>query len=66
LTDHPEVLDPPSGDTMCTEQYGGPETATVTGTFNGKHIKLKFKRTDGCAISRFGAAHKLWQQPAPA
>ncbi|MBC7645256.1 MAG: hypothetical protein H7123_09020 [Thermoleophilia bacterium] len=66
LTDHPEVLEPPSGDTMCTEQYGGPETATVTGTFNGKPVKLKFKRTDGCEISRFTAAHKLWDDPAPA
>lgn len=42
----------------CTQQYGGPEVATVTGTFEGRSVNAAFSRTDGCQISR-------WQALAP-
>lgn len=42
----------------CTQQYGGPEVATVTGTFKGRDVNAAFSRTDGCQISR-------WQALAP-
>lgn len=54
----PEVFEPVPGDTACTQQYGGPETATVKGTLRGETIDAKFSRVNGCEISR-------WQQAAP-
>jgi hypothetical protein len=42
----------PSG-AMCTEIYGGPQTATVTGTLRGEPVDARFSRTDGCQISRW-------------
>lgn len=38
---------------MCTEQYGGPQTATVAGTFRGEQVRAEFDRTNGCEISRW-------------
>jgi hypothetical protein len=54
----PDVFEPVSGDTACTQQYGGPETATVKGTLHGETIDAKFSRVNGCEISR-------WEQAAP-
>ena len=42
----------PAG-TACTQIYGGPETARVTGTFRGRKIWALFTRRDGCAIARW-------------
>ena len=50
----------PDGRQMCTQIYGGPETATVTGTLDGKPVDATFSREDGCAIARFDAASTLW------
>ncbi len=37
----------------CTEQYGGPEVATVTGTFRGTNVNARYSRVNGCEISRW-------------
>ena len=42
-------------DRACTEIYGGPQTARVTGTYRGRSVDAEFKRTDGCEISRWDA-----------
>ncbi|MFI9627557.1 SSI family serine proteinase inhibitor [Streptomyces sp. NPDC052042] len=39
--------------TMCTLQFGGPATARVTGTWQGRHLDAVFSRADGCEISRW-------------
>lgn len=39
----------------CTEIYGGPQTATVTGTYRGEPVDAEFDRTNGCEISRWDA-----------
>ncbi|MFB7913773.1 SSI family serine proteinase inhibitor [Streptomyces sp. NPDC056061] len=39
--------------TMCTLQYGGPATARVTGTWQGRHVDAAFSRADGCELSRW-------------
>ncbi|MER5846934.1 SSI family serine proteinase inhibitor [Streptomyces sp. NPDC002012] len=44
---------PVPGDAMCTQQFGGPATARVTGTWRGRSIDTAFERTNGCAISRW-------------
>ena len=42
----------------CTEQWGGPQVATVQGTVDGEQISVRFDRTNGCQISR-------WDRLAP-
>ena len=46
---------PPSRDEMCTEQYGGPQVATVVGTVDGTEVRARFSRTNGCEIGRWDA-----------
>jgi hypothetical protein len=38
---------------MCTQIYGGPQTATVKGTWEGKKIDTTFGRKNGCEIKRW-------------
>jgi Subtilisin inhibitor-like len=40
-------------DKVCTQIYGGPETATITGTWQGQQVLSHFARNDGCQISRW-------------
>ena len=44
---------PPRRDLVCTDQYGGPQVAVITGTFRGKRIWVKLQNSNGCEISRF-------------
>jgi Subtilisin inhibitor-like len=47
------ALPPVPKDKACTQIYGGPETATVSGTWQGKPVMSRFARNDGCQISRW-------------
>jgi len=49
---------PTGSDVACTQQFGGPETATVTGTLHGEKVDASFSRENGCEISR-------WQDVEP-
>jgi hypothetical protein len=49
----------------CTEIFGGPETATIEGTLNGKEVKATLNRSNGCEIERFGAFLPLLQELFP-
>jgi hypothetical protein len=51
----------PDKDRMCTQIYGGPETARVTGTIDGQSVDRRFARTNGCDIADFTAAAALLQ-----
>jgi hypothetical protein len=53
-----EDFAPPPDNIACTQQYGGPDTATVRGTLRGEQIDARFSRTDGCEITR-------WEEVAP-
>lgn len=44
---------------MCTMIYGGPQTATVTGTWRGQTINASFNRKNGCEIHRWELASPL-------
>ncbi|TQJ35167.1 serine protease inhibitor [Arthrobacter sp. SLBN-122] len=44
---------------LCTQQYGGPQVAVVTGTFHGRPVNSTFTRTDGCEIARWKAMGPL-------
>jgi Subtilisin inhibitor-like len=47
------ALPPVPKDKACTQIYGGPETASITGTWEGQPVMSRFARNDGCQISRW-------------
>ncbi|MBM7171538.1 hypothetical protein JQK87_24640 [Streptomyces sp. G44] len=49
---------PVPADRMCTMQYGGPATARITGTWQGRPVNATYNRGNGCEISR-------WDNMAP-
>ncbi len=51
---------PPAPPKLCTQQYGGPQVAVVTGHFKGRSVNCKFQRTDGCEIARWRALAPLF------
>lgn len=70
--DHPDAADacaelaaledpfaPVPPNLACTEIYGGPQRAKVTGTYRGEPVTAKFNRTDGCEIARWDAHAEL-------
>ena len=40
-------------DAVCAQMYGGPQTARVTGVWNGKPVDLELSRVDGCRIAQW-------------
>lgn len=54
------AFEPTPMDVACTEQWGGPQTATVTGTVDGETVNAEFSRTNGCEISRWAALEPLF------
>lgn len=59
LDAHPDALAPVAPGRMCTQQYGGPMTATVTGRWRGDPVDSRFSLTDGCQIARWAALQGL-------
>lgn len=49
---------PLRGDMTCTQIYGGPDEALVTGIHRGKRVWARFSLQDGCQIAR-------WTQHSP-
>lgn len=63
-----ELLDLARGDlfdaalppgTVCTQLFGGPQTATVEGILAGRNVTTTFTRVDGCQIDRWDRAMPL-------
>jgi hypothetical protein len=50
---------PPRRNVACTEIYGGPQVAHVTGTVDGSSVNADFSRTNGCEIARWDALAPL-------
>jgi hypothetical protein len=50
--------EPPKG-ISCTQQYGGPQVATVTGEVNGTPVETSFALRDGCQIGAWNAAKDI-------
>ena len=44
---------PVPADVACTQIYGGPQRALVTGRLRGHRVRARFDRTDGCEIGRW-------------
>jgi hypothetical protein len=55
----PAVFEPTPGNVACTQQYGGPEQATVKGTFKGQPVDASFSRENGCEIARWEDAKPI-------
>lgn len=51
----PAPFAPKPADVACTEIYGGPQTATIEGTWRGEQVRATYRRTDGCEIARWDA-----------
>ncbi len=49
----PADFEPVPDDVACTELFGGPETATISGTLERERVEGRFSRQDGCAIARW-------------
>ena len=47
------AFEPVAKDQACTDLYGGPQTATVEGTYDGDPVDATFSRTNGCEIDRW-------------
>lgn len=61
LDQHPNLVTPtldPS--TACTEIYGGPQRAEVSGVLKGQAIHSEFSRSNGCLISQWNDAEFLF------
>lgn len=48
-----EPFAPLARDLVCTEIYGGPQTARVTGRWAGAPVDLELSRSNGCFISQW-------------
>ena len=40
-------------DIMCTEIYGGPQTARISGRWEGQPVELDLARSNGCLMSQW-------------
>lgn len=53
----------PDKDVICTQQYGGPQTASIAGELDGTPVLASFALTDGCEISRWNSARDILGAP---
>jgi hypothetical protein len=53
-----KLFAPVPADAVCTEIYGGPQSARVVGRVNGRKVWARFNRSNGCQIER-------WDRLAP-
>lgn len=44
------LVDGPPPDRACTQVYGGPDTARITGRVDDRPVDLVVDRADGCGI----------------
>jgi hypothetical protein len=50
---------PVPNDQVCAEIYGGPQTATVKGLWDGNKVDAQFSRVNSCEIERWSNAIRL-------
>jgi hypothetical protein len=53
LAGQPDPFAPLAADVVCTQLFGGPQTAHVTGRWAGEPVDLQLSRTDGCRIAQW-------------
>lgn len=55
LAENRSALQPVPKDKMCAQVYGGPERATVTGTWGDEQVTATLSRTNSCETARWNA-----------
>jgi Subtilisin inhibitor-like len=55
-----QALRPLPRDSICTQVYGGPQKARVTGQIDGRAVDARFSRTNGCEIHRWNGVRYLF------
>ena len=59
LAARPDALEPVPPDAVCTQIYGGPEEAEVSGTVSARRVSASFTKRNGCEIARWEALAPL-------
>ena len=59
----PSPLDPVPAEQLCTEIYGGDQTAVIEGTVDGEPVSAELSRINGCEISRWDALLPVLVEP---
>ncbi|MEU1087436.1 SSI family serine proteinase inhibitor [Streptomyces sp. NPDC005892] len=54
-----DLFRPVDKNAMCTQMYGGPATARITGTWRGRPVDTTVNRKNGCEIARWNALRPL-------
>jgi hypothetical protein len=44
---------PLPADAICTQVFGGPQRAAVSGTYRGEPVRVELSRIDGCRIAQW-------------
>jgi hypothetical protein len=55
----PRDFDPVPDNVACTDIFGGPQTARVSGTLRGERVSATFSRSNGCEIHRWDTVAPL-------
>jgi hypothetical protein len=59
------IVTPPQRGRLCTQVYGGPEHARLSGRIGGTPVARTFTRTHGCGISDYDRLRPLVPRPRP-
>jgi hypothetical protein len=54
-----EAFRPVAPDAACTQIYGGPQVAIVTGRVDGRAVWTRLTRADGCQLTRWNRVPSL-------
>jgi hypothetical protein len=65
LLENEDALKPVARDLACTEIYGGPQLATISGTSTVTPVDALLSRENGCQIARWDALAAVIELPAP-
>lgn len=57
------LSDPDREPELCTEIYGGPDKAAITGTVDGDPVDVEVARNNGCGISDWDSLEPLLGKP---
>lgn len=57
------LVDGPPGDQACTEQYGGPDVARITGSIGDATVDTVVDRANGCGIAAWELLQPLLPPP---
>lgn len=56
-----DPFSPVPEDQICTQIYGGPQTATIDGVWRGQRVHATYSRADGCQIHRWESIKPVLQ-----